>query len=125
MNYQQYGWEKTHTKELSNPLGVEEFLQKISNAALVLTDSFHAAAFSSIYRTPFFVLPRFKENEKNSMNSRIRNLVEELGIVARFTDKLEDDYKWKENELDNISNNIKRLQKKGRDFLINAINSDK
>ena len=125
MNYQQYEWERTHTKEISAPLGVEEFLQKISNATLVLTDSFHAAAFSSIYRTPFFVLPRFKANEKNSMNSRIRNLVEELGIAARFTDKLEDDYGWKVNELENISSNIKRLQKKGKDFLIYAINSDK
>ena len=59
------------------------------------------------------------------MNSRIRNLVEELGIAARFTDKLEDDYGWKVNELENISSNIKRLQKKGKDFLIYAINSDK
>lgn len=52
------------------------------------------------------------------MNSRIRNLVEELGIVARFTDKLEDDYKWKRDELDNISSNIKRLQKKEKIFLL-------
>ena len=121
MDYVQSGWDKKHSELLATPMGVEEFLQNITNAELVLTDSFHAAAFSSILKTPFYVLPRFKAQDKTSMNSRILNLVQELEIPERYTDKLDVRYKWRESELKNIENNLQRIKNYGLDYLQYAL----
>ena len=121
LSYPQFKWDKEHSGEISPPLGIEEFLDNIANAYLVLTDSFHAAVFSAIYRTPFYVMPRFKLQDNNSMNSRIINLVEELYIPDRYTDTLSFNYDLKEYELNNISSNLKRLREKGICYLEHLI----
>lgn len=117
MDYAQVGWDKKHSELLAAPMGVEEFLQNIANAELVLTDSFHAAAFSSILKTPFYALPRFKAQDGNSMNSRILNLVQELEILGRYTETLPVEYKWQEDELKRIDENLSRMQKNGIQYL--------
>ena len=117
MDYAQFEWDKKHSELLASPMGVEEFLQSIANAELVLTDSFHAAAFSSILKTPFYALPRFKAQDGNSMNSRILNLVQELEILGRYTETLPVEYKWQEYELKHIDENLSRMQKNGMQYL--------
>lgn len=117
LDYTQSGWDKKHPELLASPMGVEEFLQSIANAELVLTDSFHAAAFSSILKTPFYALPRFKAQDGNSMNSRILNLVQELEILGRYTETLPVEYKWQEYELKHIDENLSRMQKNGMQYL--------
>lgn len=117
MDYVQSGWDKKHPELLVPPMGVEEFLQNIVNAELVLTDSFHAAAFSSILQTPFYALSRFKAQDRNSMNSRILNLVQELEIPERYTETLPVDYQWQEDEQKHINENLNRMQKNGIQFL--------
>lgn len=42
----------------------QEFLGLIENAAGVVTDSFHATAFSVIFNRPFWALSRFKNQGK-------------------------------------------------------------
>jgi len=62
------------------------FLQMIENAALVCTDSFHAAAFSINFNTPFYVFKRVS-NERafaNAMLSRIDNLLKTFALEDRF-----------------------------------------
>lgn len=61
-----------------------EFLYLVHRAALVLTDSFHGAAFSINFNTPFYVLP----NRKN--NVRLEELLRQTGLSERFlsNDKL-------------------------------------
>lgn len=117
LSISQYQWEKEHLEVISSPLGVEEFLSHIANAELVITDSFHAMAFSAIYKTPFYVLHRFSIADKNSMNSRVVDLVEELQIPNRFTEDLFENYEWSREELDNISSNINRMRCKGLNYL--------
>ena len=102
-------------------MGVEEFLQSIANAELVLTDSYHAAAFSSILKTPFYALPRFKAQDKTSMNSRILNLAQELEIPERYTDKFDARYEWRESELKNIESNLLRMKNCGLDYFQKAL----
>lgn len=121
MNYTQSKWDKEHPELLAPPTGVEDFLQNIANAELVLTDSFHAAAFSSILKTPFYALPRFKSQDKNSMNSRIVNLVQELNIEERYTENLSQEYQWTDIEIENLKKNLNRLQKQGIQFLANSL----
>ena len=66
--------------------GPSEFLNLIKNADYVLTDSFHATVFSILFSRPFFTLPRFKKDEKNSMNSRIYSLLDSVGAQDRLID---------------------------------------
>lgn len=117
MDYAQFGWDKNHPEMLASPMGVEEFLQNIANAELVLTDSFHAAAFSSILKTPFYALPRFKAQDKASMNSRILNLVQELEIPERYTEMLPVEYQWQEDEQKHIDKSLSRMKKNGTQYL--------
>ena len=121
LDYSQSKWDKKHAEENTPPLGVKDFLNNIANASLVLTDSFHASLFSAIYRTPFYVMPRFNDGDNISMNSRILNLIEELNLPNRYTNTLSIYYEWSKDELNNITHNLKRLRKKGTDFLKQSI----
>ncbi len=64
-----------------------DFISLIKNAEAVFTDSFHASAFSVIYRKNFFVLPRSKG--ENAMSSRIYSLLGSVGAEERFCDTRE------------------------------------
>ena len=59
----------------------EDFISLIKYAECVFTDSFHAVVFSSIYQRDFFV---FNRNKTNSLNTRIKSIVELLGTEERF-----------------------------------------
>lgn len=74
--------------------GPAEFVGLIENAAFVLTDSFHATAFSINLKTPFFSLLRFSEADKKGMNSRIYTILDDLDLRDRLID--EDDMITKE-----------------------------
>lgn len=64
--------------------GPNEFLWLIKNASLVITDSFHATAFSINFNTPFYSLLRNTDNDKNNMNSRIFNILEMTELTERL-----------------------------------------
>lgn len=61
-----------------------EWIGLIRDAEIVFTDSFHGAVFSSIYETDFYVFCRYAETDRNSLNTRVENLVEKLGIPERL-----------------------------------------
>lgn len=65
-------------------IGPEEFVTLIRNARLVLTDSFHASVFSILNHKQFYTFLRQPQNEKNSMNSRMENLLETFGLQDRL-----------------------------------------
>lgn len=52
-------------------VGPKEFLYLIHHAELILTDSFHACAFSLQFKRPFLAFSRDDKENKTSMNSRI------------------------------------------------------
>lgn len=66
------------------------FLSLISNASLVITDSFHATAFSINFNVPFYALMRFDENDPKSMNSRLRNILGLVDLESRLVCGKED-----------------------------------
>lgn len=59
----------------------EQFVSLIKYAQVVFTDSFHAVAFSTIYKKEFFVFERANEQK---MASRIRSVIESVGAQSRF-----------------------------------------
>lgn len=62
------------------PAGPAEFISLIKNATFVVTDSFHAAVFSSIFETPLSIVHR----DGMSMFSRLQTLAEKLGTENKI-----------------------------------------
>ena len=123
MNKQMYEWDKKHMEYMMENVGVNEFLSLIFFAECVITDSFHGVVFSLKYNKPFYVLPRFTNNDKNSMNSRISMIVEEFGMGDRFINSLnfDESYELTMSEEKRIETNMERLRKKGKDYLEKAL----
>ncbi len=59
--------------------GPVRFVREIDRAALVITDSFHAAAFSILFGTPFIVIPR---QGVDATGSRVRTLLGTFQVEA-------------------------------------------
>lgn len=64
--------------------GPIEFVNLIKHASLVITDSFHATAFSINLHVPFYSLLRNEVGDKNNMNSRIYNILSFSGLNERM-----------------------------------------
>lgn len=65
--------------------GPVEFISEIAGAEIVLSNSFHATAFALIFQREFFVVER---NEK--INTRMRDLLESVGLLDRLIRSQED-----------------------------------
>lgn len=66
------------------PAGPSEFLGLIASAEHVVTDSFHCALFSALFKRPLTILRRI---EQSSSFSRLETLVEKLGIETAVFDE--------------------------------------
>lgn len=64
--------------------GPADFINLIKNASLVLTDSFHATAFSINMEVPFYSLLRDVSKCKTNMNSRIYTILSKMGLENRL-----------------------------------------
>lgn len=98
----------------SGPL---EFVRLIADAQFVISNSFHATAFSLIMEKNFCVV-----NRKEGINERMRSVLEDYGLDGRMTslfyEKLLDDIDY------NRVNTIKsRIVRESKQWLLNAIQS--
>lgn len=80
------------------PKGPVEFLNVIKNATFVCTQSFHGVVFCLVFHIPFYVFPRMENTNMNGSISRIRDLLELVGL----SDRIIDNY----NKFDDLSANI-------------------
>lgn len=71
---------------LADGLSPQGWLGHLDEAAFICTDSFHGTVFASMLQRPFAVFRRDREDDPASKNSRIDNLLRQLGL----TDGLED-----------------------------------
>ncbi len=60
----------------------QRWLGLISGAAHVVTDSFHGATFSAILNRPCTIVRRDREDDPESKNSRIDQLLRQLGVES-------------------------------------------
>lgn len=60
-------------------IGPDNFLWLIANAECIVTNSFHATAFSVIFQRPFWVVPR-----SEAINSRIVDLLNSFSLSGRY-----------------------------------------
>ncbi len=87
---------------------IEDWLMVIDNAALLVTDSFHGAAFAILFNKPFIVL----KNEKRG-NARIESLLKEFGISEESVDP---ENLKRDQEIPKIDwNTVNKLISKNRD----------
>ncbi len=69
-------------KDISSlALSPNDFLSAVKNASCIITSSFHATAFSLLFRKPFYSL-----KTGTGRDIRYSNLLEKLGIPARVID---------------------------------------
>lgn len=73
--------------EGKNILSVEEWLRSIQEAEIVVTNSFHAVAFSVMFHTPFIAIVE----KGNGMNDRLTTLLGAVGLLGRIVDTFDED----------------------------------
>jgi len=97
--------------DLADGLSPQEWLGWLDEAAYICTDSFHGATFASILQRPFSVFRRYKEDDPESKNSRIDNLMRELGL-----DTEGEDIPWEQ-----VTSRLASMRQRGLEWLSTAI----
>ena len=100
-------------------IGPEEFINLIRHARYICTDSFHGSVFSTIFHKQFLTFPRYKEG-KNSRNSRIDTLFQNIGISRYFTDNVLAEIN-KEIDWDFVDNNLQKHRNIADEFLTKSL----
>ena len=92
----------------------QRWLGLINGAAHVVTDSFHGATFSAILNKPCTIVRRYREDDPESKNSRIDQLLRNLGV----SDLTNADW-------DVVNANLAAKTEYAMAWLVNAINHAK
>lgn len=105
--------------------GPKEFISLIKNADYIMTDSFHACVFSTIYQKEFFA---FQRNGKKEMSSRIYSLLNLFEAENHFCDmenKLNIKYIENLERIDYTKdkNKFDKIYKKSIDYLISNLSN--
>lgn len=106
-------------------VGPIEFVNLISNASYVCTDSFHGSVFSTLYERPFFTFARYANQGKDSTNSRLYSYLKLIGMENRMYSA---DYQIEEKDLiaptfDTAKKNLEQMRFKSLQYLQDALNS--
>lgn len=100
--------------------GPLDFLNRIKNAKVVITDSFHGTVFSIIFHKDFYTFSRGK------ISIRMQDLLEKLCLTNRYVDSeslaLQQFKPVEYNDVDNIVNNWRKESVK---FLNDALSQTK
>lgn len=97
-------YQQPHT--LAAGLSPQAWVGCLAGAAHILTDSFHGTAFSCLLGRDFTVLRRYSEDDPESKNSRIDQLMRSLAIEP-----------GKPLDWPAINDKLAALRRKGRDWL--------
>lgn len=113
IQYSNYNWAESSKKIVGATL--EDFIALISNAELVLTDSFHGNAFSiNLHRD--FVAFRHKTNPV-----RVVSLLKKLGISERLDMKPEE---YKVVDYTEVTPRLEALREDSRTWVLNALGGE-
>lgn len=102
--------------------GAEEFLGMVSEAAYVVTNSFHCTVFAIIYQRNFVTVPHYKNPD------RMRHLLSELGIsdhLISMKKMLPDDLSSLQIDYAMVEQKKKKMGDQSREFLNSALQMKK
>ena len=107
-------------------VGPEQFVNLISNAAFVCTDSFHGTVFSILYHKTFFTFDRYKSTGGDSTNSRLNSILEICGLESRKRQSEEGVPADMLCEIDysEVEKRISELRRESVDYLIEALTEE-
>lgn len=96
------------------------YLTLIKNASLVITTSFHGTIFSSIYQKKFFTI---KNGDMYNEDDRVKTLLTSLGLENQLMDyQYQEDFDYlQEVDYQIYQENLKKLQKKAKEYIKNSI----
>ncbi|HHU85107.1 MAG TPA: polysaccharide pyruvyl transferase family protein [Clostridiales bacterium] len=95
-----------------------EFVGIIKNADFVISNSFHATAFSVIYKKEFAVI-----NRKQAINTRMRDLLADLGLSDRLIIDV-DNASSEPIDYDLVCNKLNELQASSKNYIDKVIKND-
>jgi hypothetical protein len=99
--------------------GPSEFIDLVSSASLLYTDSFHGVVFSILMKTPFIVFDRI--SNLPSMFSRIDTLLEKFKLESRKSDQITTNEQIFEVDYSHIAPILEFERKKALDYLKEAL----
>lgn len=88
----------------------ERWLALINGAAHIVTDSFHGASFAAILNRPCTIVRRYREDDPESKNSRIDQLLRNLGV----SDLIAPDWQ-------HVNTRLAQLAAQGKKWLLDAV----
>ncbi len=105
-------------------IGPKEFINLISNARYVCTDSFHGTVFSTLYQKTFFTFSRYVGDDVNSTNSRLYSFLKLIGIENRLYqgDGEIDERDLKDIDFKHANSTLAALREKSIKYLEDALN---
>lgn len=104
-------------------IGPKEFINLISNAEYVCTDSFHGTVFSILYRRIFFTFNRYESAQNDSTNSRLDSILTLTKLASRklnSSQAITDDM-LKNIDYSNLSTLLDELKEDSLRFLVNSL----
>lgn len=101
-------------------IGPEEFLNLIYHSSFVLANSFHATAFSCIFRKQFLTF-----NREASINTRMRDLLQDLDLTNRIVSDFDQNLIEQEIKFEKVNNAISNKVINSKRFLTKSINNEK
>lgn len=117
-----YDDDKKYSNEHYRAMGPRKFIELISEAQYVLTDSFHGTIFSILFQKEFYVFDRFDSEEKLCQNSRIISLLKILELEDR---RVKSNSKMKlidkKIEYKNVNQKLEEERKKSLKFLSESL----
>lgn len=96
-----------------DPLG---FVGAIEGAELVVTDSFHAAVFSTLFHRPFLLVQR------RAMNSRFETLLAHIGLQDRALSETIDIARSTQIDWESVDNRLQTRRQESVHFLEHVLN---
>lgn len=105
-----------------NDAGPVEFLQLISCASLVITDSFHATVFSLLFRIPFYTFLRNQTSDPKNMNERIFSLLNVVCLSNRVVTDFDPSFRLSTTlNFDNADEKLKDFRLSSLEYLKKAL----
>ena len=101
-----------------------EFVGLFKHASFILTNSFHATAFSTLFEKPFYTMCSSNTNVSNPNDSRKTSFLKTIGLTERIIqdDKLPIKDKWFKLDYKATNQKINDFRTRSECYLINALN---
>lgn len=96
-------------------MGPLEFIGAIRGSSLLVTDSFHATVFASLFHRPFALVPRGR------MNSRFETLLRHVGLTDRMLTQISDVPTLVDIDWSAVDSRLQAERAKSRGYLAKAL----